>query len=270
MSEEILLLEPEQEVANALADLPARRVATPDQIRETVSRNRHDLLWIARSTDKLGPLLAVFAEAKPSKRRLGRQSLLVLEALSAVQRTLFPELFRHVLAPAEDIRLLAVDELVEVLGASRRADYLVGIAVDRTNGLVLLYRGNLETLLVPFSWFEASNGGTRPDFSDFGLVEYGQAVHFGSYEAATSAILCDFDPDYRKRAKEREIGLNDSLGGSIRRLRLLRGLRQSDFPGISAKEVGRIERGEVEKPHPGTIKTIADRLGVSIGDLRTY
>ncbi len=49
-----------------------------------------------------------------------------------------------------------------------------------------------------------------------------------------------------------------------------RGLGQSECPSISAKEISRMERGEVEKPHPGMIAAIVDRLGVSVEELRTY
>jgi transcriptional regulator with XRE-family HTH domain len=64
--------------------------------------------------------------------------------------------------------------------------------------------------------------------------------------------------------------LDDSLGGSIRRLRELRGVRRSDFGAISEKTIARIERGEVEQPREGTVRTIARRLGVSPEELATY
>jgi hypothetical protein len=40
----------------------------------------------------------------------------------------------------------------------------------------------------------------------------------------------------------------------------VKGLRQSDFPGLTAKEIARIERGEVKKPHQRTLKAIAKRF----------
>ena len=84
----------------------------------------------------------------------------------------------------------------------------------------------------------------------------------GDYEAAADAILYEFDEEYRTRAKKR---LRDkSLGGAIRRLRLQKGLRQSDFPGISAKEIARIEKGLVKEPHAATLSIIAERTGVSV------
>jgi transcriptional regulator with XRE-family HTH domain len=61
-----------------------------------------------------------------------------------------------------------------------------------------------------------------------------------------------------------------SLGGSIRRLRLQRGLKQSDYPTIPARTIGRIERGEVENPRLDTLQRIASRLEVAVDDLGSF
>jgi hypothetical protein len=36
---------------------------------------------------------------------------------------------------------------------------------------------------------------------DIAVTDFGQTVRLGVYEAATDAILCEFDDDYRRRAK---------------------------------------------------------------------
>lgn len=61
-----------------------------------------------------------------------------------------------------------------------------------------------------------------------------------------------------------------TFGGALRRLRLQKRLRQGDFPGLTAKEIARIERGEVKKPRPHTLATIAKYLGVSVEEISTY
>jgi transcriptional regulator with XRE-family HTH domain len=53
-------------------------------------------------------------------------------------------------------------------------------------------------------------------------------------------------------------------------LRELRGIPRSGFPSISAKEVARIERGDVERPRRSTVEAIARRLGVSPEEIATY
>ncbi|HEX8904481.1 MAG TPA: helix-turn-helix transcriptional regulator [Longimicrobiaceae bacterium] len=270
MSDDILLLGPEPDASDPLAGLPAARVRTRAEIRKAVADCVAEHLWVAPRVHDLLPLLSFLDTDRCSRRALRSQSVVVLQPLTPAQRTVFPELFRRVLAPDEHLRLLPTAELVDVLSAPDRADYLVAVAVDADSGVAVLYRGNLEALVVPFSWFRTPGQGTAPDFADFAVGDFGQTVRFGEYEAAASAILYAFDSDYRKRAKERELGLDRSIGGSVRRLRLFRGLRQSDFPGISAKEIGRIERGDIQKPHAATLVSIAARLGVSVEELRSY
>ena len=46
------------------------------------------------------------------------------------------------------------------------------------------------------------------------------------------------------------------------RLRKQRGLKRTDFAPVSPKEIARIERNEIEKPHAKTLEAIANRLGV--------
>jgi hypothetical protein len=51
------------------------------------------------------------------------------------------------------------------------------------------------------------------------------------------------------------------IRGALRWLRLQKGPRQSDFPGVTAKEIARIERGELKKPHQQTRDLMLLRSG---------
>jgi hypothetical protein len=135
---------------------------------------------------------------------------------------------------------------------------------------VILYRGNLEPLVVPLAWFRTRPGGPKPDTARLAITDSGQTVRLGEYEAATDAILYEFDDAYRRRAKKRELERDNSFGGALRRLRLQKGLRRTDFHGLTAKEIARIERGEVKKPHPRTVAMLAKRLGVPVRQVSTY
>jgi hypothetical protein len=270
MNEEFLLLGGGWGHTAALADLPARRAGTPDELRRGKGSPSADLLWIAHTPADLGQFTGAAMEYRSRKPRSGRHKVLVLHPLSAGQRTIYQDLFARVLAPGDGIRMLSTNELLETLASDDRADRVIAVAVDGASQLVMLYRGNLDTLLVPFGWFGSPHASTRPDFSDFEPVDHGLGVRFGEYEAAVDAILYEFDPAYRRRIKMAEAGRDSSVGGSVRRLRNLRGLKQSDFPGISVKEIGRIERGEVKTPHAGTLDRIARTFGVTVEELRTY
>ena len=54
------------------------------------------------------------------------------------------------------------------------------------------------------------------------------------------------------------------------RLRKQRRLKRSDFLPVSSKELARIERNEVEKPHAKTLSVIAERLGVGAEEIESY
>ena len=73
-----------------------------------------------------------------------------------------------------------------------------------------------------------------------------------------------------RRAKKRQIERDRSFGGALRRLRLQKGLRRTDFPGLTAKEIARIERGEVKKQHQRTLAVLAKRLGVPVDKISRY
>jgi hypothetical protein len=198
-----------------------------------------------------------------------RSAPLVLGRVEGARRELLHALFRFVVAAEEGVKLLPAAEIAEVFASSHRDDLFIGGAVDAADRVIVLYRGSLESLVVPLTWF-ARPGGPRAEITDFEVTDFGHTVRLGPFEAAADAILYEFDPEARRRAKQRSIAKDASFGGALRRLRLQRGLRREDFDGISAKEIARIERGEVAKPHDETIATLARRLGVKAGEIETY
>jgi hypothetical protein len=263
MSEPLLLVEPRGHATRELARLEADRLHTEAEIRTALERSGRRAVWVAPSVAAVKLLLAALAG-----RSKGDQRLLSLEPADGSRHSLLHAIFRFVVSADEGIRLLPVDQLADVLGAVNREDLFVGIAA--ADATIVLYRGNLEPVVVPLTWFRTRPGGPKPDTADLAITDSGQTVRLGEYEAATDAILYEFDAAYRRRAKTRELARDDSFGGALRRLRLQKGLRRSDFRGVTAKEIARIERGEVKKPHPETIAILAKRLGVPSRQLPTY
>lgn len=266
VSESLLLVEPRGHGAGVLASLRADRVRSQSDIRDALNRiRRQAALWIAPNMSAVKLLL----ETLP-RRPMGDQRLLSLGAASgSIPRGLLHALFRFVVSSDEGARLLPTSELVEVLGSENRTDLLIGatLASDTT---AIVYRGNLEPLVVPLSWFRSRHEGPRPDSSKLQVTDFGHTLKLGEYEAATDAILYEFDAEYRRRAKQEQRLADRTLGGALRRLRLQKGLRQSDFPGLTAKEIARIERGEVKRPHRSTLEVIATHLGVAPEEISTY
>ena len=166
-------------------------------------------------------------------------------------------------------RWLLLDELLEVLQAPEPRDFIVGGMPDEAGGQLTLYRGDLTRLVVPLSLFKPSGSGARIDPGGFAVIDTGHAIRLGEYEAA-EAEFYECDAAFRKLARQKLRAEEKSFGASLRRLRVLRGLRQGGFDPLTAKTVARIERGEVATPHGRTLERLATRLRVEAGEIETY
>ena len=91
------------------------------------------------------------------------------------------------------------DELLKVLTSDGAENRLIGGAADRVTQTLALARGNGQTVVVPFSFFEPTGTGTVPDFDALAFTDYGHTVCLGDYEASTDAILYEADPGYRQQ-----------------------------------------------------------------------
>jgi Helix-turn-helix domain len=266
MNPNLLLIADQRTEAWAGGDFPAEPLRSLDDVLGAFDRTsaaRSPVVWIADQATQVCPL----AQHKP--RASTNHRLLLLNGASWMEREVLNLVFRFVVSPGQGMRLLPPAELKDVLAAPDRGDLVIGGFASPCDDLVVLYRGTLEPLVVPFAWFER-RPGVRLDFDALGVGDYGQTVAFGDYEVATDSILYAHDAAYRRRAKQRELEHDGSFGASLRRLRLSHGLRRGDFAGISEKEVARIERGEITTPHRRTLETIAARLGVEVEELGSY
>ena len=193
--------------------------------------------------------------------------LLALEPIASHRLVLLQHQFKGIIAGAE---LLELHDLLDVVTSFNRSDLFIGGIVDPDDQMLVLYRGDFTSLLVPFAWFEPRPAVGSPDWTGFQVTDFGQTLRMGEYEVAADAVLYEFDSVFRQEAKRRLLEEDDSFGGALRRLRLQRGLRRGQFPSLSAKEVARIERGEVSKPHRSTLLTLANRLGVEPDAIAEY
>jgi len=267
MSADLLLVSNHDTEQWAEDGFPARALRSSDEVREAfaaTSRRRNPVLWIADHPEQVVPLAAEAPLVVTNNR------LLLLNEAERFQRELLQIVFRIVLAPGEGVHLPELDEMKDILAAPNREDLLVGGSTDPVNQLVLLYRGNLQPVVVPYAWFSRRAAAPRPDFRDFEITDYGQTVRLGKYEASVDAVLYAHDPEYRRKARARMVEEDASFGGALRRLRLLKGVARSDFPDLSEKQIARIERGEIKKPHASTVTAIAQRLGVEPSEIESY
>ncbi len=243
-------------VCRRFADLPRSVRETPKK-RVFVSYHRSSADDLLQAGLKLG-----------RAARMGK--LLTLEPPRPESVPSLTGIFERVIGAIPGYRWLPLEELPTVLSGKYAADRFIGGAADAESQTLALVRGDLATLVVPFAYFKASGDGTKPDFSKLSLADHGLTVALGKYEAAADGILYEFDTVYRQKLKKGRLESDRSFGASLRRLRLQRQLRRSDFPGVASKTIARIERGEVVKPHGRTLDTIARRLGVSADRIENY
>lgn len=213
-------------------------------------------------------LIDSLAAQRPQRRMRGR--ILALASLDngwAVGSVLVSRFERFVRRPPV---ILPIAELAEVLKQPHRGDLCIGGAVDQTLGLAVFVRGNLDVVQVPLTRFEPSGDGTEPNFGAFKIIDHGQTLRFGDYEASFDAVLYEVDDTYRRRLQSARRAEEQTFGAALRRLRLQRRVGRDGFPGISSKTIARIERGEVERPHAETLQKIAERLGVSADEIESY
>lgn len=251
--------------SKTFAVLKPEIVSTVSGLRESLAQPAKNSLWISYDKELTAALLKHVSWASAPLGEAVFLHPVPIESLPALQSC-----FDH-FAFSVGGSFLEPEELAEALGAENRSDLFIGGSVDHGTGTITLWRGDLDTLTVPFSAFEESGDGVKPEFDKFSVIDYGQTIRLGKYEAAADAVLYEFDPDYRRRIKKERHESEQSFGASLRRLRKQRGLSREDFePAISAKTVARIEHGQVSRIQKKTLAALAQRLAVAPEEIESY
>lgn len=262
---QFFLLDRSKSRASLLASLRPRLVQRLSDVAATIDQaNRHSL-WLSYESDLTDALVKAIPQSSPA---LG--SAIFLHPLHLKAIPTLSSVFRRI-AFSVDGSFLPADELAEVLEAESPANYFLGGFVDETTKLITFWRGDLDSLTVPFTAFARSGDGTVPDFSRLQVADCGQTVSFGDYEAAVDAILYEHDPLYRRALAKRRKKEERSFGASLRRIRKQRGLRREDFqPEISAKTIARIEQGLVKRIQRKTLLGLAEKLAVEPDEIASF
>lgn len=98
---------------------------------------------------------------------------------------------------------ISSEELSEILACDARSNYIIAGQINLKDSSVLLCRGNLEVITVPWSWFRETNSVVAPEFLIMELIDFGQTVKLGKYEVAVDTILYAFDAKYRMHADDK-------------------------------------------------------------------
>ena len=261
----MFLLDRAKKRPSRFASLHPEIVSSLTELRNSVTHATRESLWVSYSNDLTEALVKNVSLAPPS---LG--FWLFIHDLDLKTIPALSSFFRRI-AFSMDGGFLPTDELVEVLDAENRSDLFIGGSVNDVTETITFWRGNMTSLTVSFSTFETSGDGTEPEFDKCAVIDCGQTVQLGSYEAAVDAILYEHDPEYRRRISKKRLEEDQSFGASLRRLRKQRGLRREDFePDVTAKTVARIEQGKVTRIQKKTLSILANRLSVEPEEIATF
>ncbi len=261
----MILLDRAKKRPSAFASLHPQIVSSLTELRNSLAHATADTFWISYTNDLTEALVK---QMSASQRSMGWG--LFIHSMDVGTILALSSFFRRI-AFTTDGGFIPEDELVEVLHAKNSSDLFIGGCVNHETMTITFWRGDLKPLTVPFASFEVSGDGTQPDFDRFSVVDCGQTVQLGDYEAAVDAILYENDSEYRRRISKQRLQEEQSFGASLRRLRKQRGLRREDFePRVSAKTVARIEQGRVRRIHKKTLDELADLLSVEPEEIKTF
>jgi hypothetical protein len=264
MNPEIYVLDGPSNRTKTTSKAQPRFLASREQVLEALRRSTVRHVWIVASKSRFPDLVRAVTD---SRRAIHRFTLFSYErpdpATAVVLETAFS---RVLLGPRATVPFT---ELVELLQDEHPEDFCIAAQWIEDAKAVALWRGDFARFAVQLAWFRAP-GAPEPDPARLSIEDYGRTLRMGDYEASFDAVLYEHVAAARRRIRARMRKKDRTLGGSIRRLRELRGMRRHEFGEIDEKTIARIERGEVKKPQRATLKAIASQLAVPVEELETY
>jgi hypothetical protein len=108
------------------------------------------------------------------------------------------------------IKFLTQEEFAELTTVSDLSCYIVAAYYDYVGDYLMLFRGDGSFVQAPMSMFQDNRGKSLiPDPEQLELIDCGNTVKLGEYEASTRSILKELDPAYDKKCRDNEINLRD-------------------------------------------------------------
>jgi hypothetical protein len=88
-----------------------------------------------------------------------------------------------VLCPREHVSIIRT--------SSNRASRAIALTYNPCTNRLRILTGELETFSAPMPTFPATPLGIIRDFTDIHIIDHGQTLRFGQYEAAVEAVLLE-------------------------------------------------------------------------------
>ena len=119
-----------------------------------------------------------------------------------------------------------------------------------------------DSYVLPLSKVRHLSGASESTLDDFSIDEDGSYIYWEDLDVHIDlqTIRELVDPLEREKARHAKLQSDALLGRAIAEIRKSRRLRQSDVPGLSARQVRRIESGN--RPRVSTLGLIAEAHGL--------
>src|SRR5271166_3556478 len=170
------------------------------EVEAAVTRPTQRVTWITFTRNFTDILLEKAIDARADLRG---SHLITLTPPRSESIPALLGLFHPVFGLGEGFQWLPKEELVEAITRDDASERFIGGSVDLKAKTLTLLRGDITSVVAPFSIFARSGDGIEPDFSRLGLTDYGSTICLGDYESSADAILYELAPDYRRRLRKR-------------------------------------------------------------------
>lgn len=249
-------------------------IGKPNKLFTALAESDSQTMWIAPDIDFLHKHLVELSATRDGFKDFLVKSnrlptLLAIGPSRGAGDILLDSIFRRVVVTSPN-SYLSNAELAEVLVSENRAGLVIGGQVNVSSDSLYLYKGDLTPVILSLDVFRRVEKKISVDFNKFAVIDFGHTLRFGETEFSVDGLLYEFDSDYRKLLKKQRQSSERSFGASLRRLRMIKGLRQSDFePGVSEKQIRRLEKNECT-PGQATLQKISKVLKVKVGEIGSY
>ena len=191
----------------------------------------------------------------------------ITEKYFDVLKEIFPVMIPSV---SDDFFTLGKNELMTVISKDINTRKLraIGVNLYKELGIFKIIRGDFSSLIVKMDSLLPSGAGVAPHFDDVEIIDFGNAIRFGEYEASMRGLLYENDKNYRLEKKKQRLSSEKSFGACLRRYRIQKKIKQSDLKNTSEKTIRRIEEGD--KPTETTKTKILNELNIAEDDLMSF
>jgi len=145
-----------------------------------------------------------------------------------------------------------------ILDAWWEEETLIIVSPDRTG---------FKKVRVPLRKLPALKGHSKEKIERFEIDEDGLFIYWPNIDVHLGWDQFELAVDQQAylRAKQQTKAFNRKYGLAIKKIREKKGLRQSDIKGLTARQVGRIERGE-SHPSYKSLRKLAETHGMDVSE----